>query len=240
MVNLTYDLHIHSCLSPCGDNDSTPANIAGMAAVKGLDVIALTDHNTCRNCPALIRTAEEYGVIAVPGMELTTEEEVHAVCLFPDLPSALEFDAYVYDKLIKVKNKEAVFGEQLIYDEDDRVCGTEPYLLINACRISFDEVYDLAASFGGVMFPAHLEKNTTSLLSNLGFIPPDSKFRTAEVNHLGQLHALKKAHPYLEDCMILCDSDAHYLEQIHEPELTIAVKERSAKGVVEAIRQGHI
>ena len=238
MHNLTYDLHIHSCLSPCGDNDCTPANIAGMAAVKGLDVIAVTDHNTCRNCPAVLKACEEYGVLAVPGMELTTEEEVHAVCLFPDLASALDFDAYVYDKLIKIKNKESIFGEQLLYDEDDTIIGTEPYLLINACSIPFDDVYSLAESYGGVMFPAHLDKTTTSLISNMGFIPEYSEFRTAEVKNLGLLHSLKAAHPYLNKCMIISNSDAHYLEHINEPDLTISVKERSAKGVVEAIRAG--
>ena len=101
MMNLAYDLHIHSCLSPCGDGDMTPANIAGMAALKGLDIVALTDHNTCRNCPAFMAAAAEYGLLAVPGMEINTSEEVHAVCLFPALEKALDFDTYVYDRLIK-------------------------------------------------------------------------------------------------------------------------------------------
>ena len=72
---LSYDLHIHSCLSSCGDDDMTPGNIVGMAAIKGLDVIAVTDHNSCRNCPAVLKLAEQYGVLAIPGMELTTAEE---------------------------------------------------------------------------------------------------------------------------------------------------------------------
>lgn len=135
MMNLTYDLHIHSCLSPCGDDDMTPANIAGMAALKGLDVVALTDHNSCRNCPAFLAAAEEYGVLAVPGMEINTSEEVHAVCLFPTLEAALEFDRYVYDRLIKFPNKEEIFGKQELYDLADQVCGTEPNLLINATEI---------------------------------------------------------------------------------------------------------
>ena len=91
---LSYDLHIHSCLSPCGDDDMTPGNIVGMAAIKGLDVIAVTDHNSCRNCPAVLKLAEQYGVLAIPGMELTTSEEVHAVCLFSELSAALEFDRF--------------------------------------------------------------------------------------------------------------------------------------------------
>ena len=83
MIPLFYDLHIHSCLSPCGDDDMTPANLVGMAAVKGLDVIALTDHNSCRNCPAALYHGKNYGVTVIPGMELTTAEEVHVICLFP-------------------------------------------------------------------------------------------------------------------------------------------------------------
>ena len=94
-VELSYDLHIHSCLSPCGDDDMTPGNIVGMSAIKGLDVIAVTDHNSCRNCPAVLKLAEQYGVLAIPGMELTTAEEVHAVCLFSELSAAMEFDRFV-------------------------------------------------------------------------------------------------------------------------------------------------
>ncbi|MDD5934941.1 MAG: PHP domain-containing protein, partial [Clostridiales bacterium] len=82
MKTLNYDLHLHSCLSPCGDNDMTPANIVGMAKLKGLDVIAVTDHNSCRNCAPTMQLGEEKGVLVLPGMELTTQEEVHVVCLF--------------------------------------------------------------------------------------------------------------------------------------------------------------
>ena len=114
MLSLTYDLHLHSCLSPCGDEEMTPANIAGMAAVLGLDVIALTDHNSSKNCPALMAAAREYGVLAIPGMELTTAEEIHAVCLFARLEAALDFDQYVYQRLVPFPNKEEIFGRQLI------------------------------------------------------------------------------------------------------------------------------
>jgi len=216
----------------------TPANIAGMAAVKGLDVIALTDHNSCRNCASCMKVAENYGVLCIPGMEMTTAEEVHAVCLFRSLEAALAFDEYVYSKLQKVPNKEKIFGEQLLYDEEDTILGHEPNLLINATDIMFDEVWDLAKSYDGVMFPAHLDKTTTSLLSNLGFIPPGSKFRTAEIRNLGKFHELKKAHPYLENCLIISDSDAHYLEDIHEPELTIDVKDLTIDSVIDLLENG--
>ena len=236
-MNLFYDLHIHSCLSPCGDEDMTPANIAGMAAVKGLDLIALTDHNSCRNCPALLAAAEEYGILAVPGMEVTTAEEVHGVCLFKTLEAAMDFDACIYEKLMKFPNREEIFGRQEIYDCNDRICGTEPNLLINAVEISFQQLWDLALSFDGVMFPAHIDKKANSLIANLGLIPPDSQFVTAEVKDLGRLHGLKREHPYLEKCRIISNSDAHYLEHINEPRLTLDVPERSRQAVVEILRK---
>ena len=215
----------------------TPANIAGMAAVKGLDIIALTDHNSCRNCGPCMRAAEEYGVLCIPGMEMTTAEEVHAVCLFRTLEAALAFDEYVYGRLLKVPNKEKIFGEQLLYDENDNIIGHEPNLLINATDISFDEVWGLAKSCGGVMFPSHLDKTTTSLISNLGFIPPDSEFVTAEVKDLSKLHGLKKDHPYLDSCRIISNSDAHYLEDIREPSLTLELPEISADAVVDLLAE---
>ena len=235
MINLSYDLHIHSCLSPCGDDDMTPANIAGMAAVMGLDVIALTDHNSCRNCGAAMAAAAEYGVLLIPGMELTTMEEVHAVCLFRTLEAALDFDSYVYDHLMKVPNREKVFGHQFLYDAEDHIIGTEPNLLINATDIEFDAVWDLAKSYDGVMFPAHLDKSTTSLISNLGFIPPDSKFVTAEIKDMKNLHRLRAEHPYLEQCRIISDSDAHYLDNMKEPDLTLAVEEKSINCIIDLL-----
>ena len=223
MAALYYDLHIHSCLSPCGSEDMTPYNIAGMAALKGLDVIAVTDHNSCKNCPAVLAAAGEYGILALPGMELTTSEEVHAVCLFETLDAAMAFDEYVHERLLPIKNKAA---------------GTEELLLISATSISFEGLWELVDSFGGVMFPAHVEKDSNSLLSNLGFVPDDSRFKTAELHDLRKLHGILPGNPYLKKCRIISNSDAHYLEDIREPELTIEVRERSAAGVMAALKEG--
>lgn len=216
----------------------TPANIVGMAMLKGLDVIAVTDHNSCKNCPAVLAAAEEYGILAVPGMEINTSEEVHAVCLFPDLESAMKFDEYVYERLVPFPNNEAIFGKQQIYDANDQVVGTVPNLLINATTISFDQLWPLVRSYGGVMFPAHVDKSANSLIANLGFVPPDSQFTTAEVKDLKKLHGLQKENPYLQGCRIISDSDAHYLEHINEPQLTLRVEEKSAAGVVRALLAG--
>lgn len=131
-----YDLHIHSCLSPCGDNDMTPNNIAGMAALKGLNLLALTDHNTAKNCPAFFEACRRQGIVPIAGMELTTAEDIHIVCLFETLEAALAFDAFVDGKRVKIKNRTDIFGEQIICNGNDEPLGQEAYLLSTppSCR----------------------------------------------------------------------------------------------------------
>lgn len=238
MTPFYYDLHLHSCLSPCGDDDMTPANIVGMAALKGLDVIALTDHNSCRNCPAAMQHGEAYGITVIPGMELTTAEEVHVVCLFPTLSDALAFDGYVSERILPVRNREDIFGKQQIMNEQDEVTGTVERLLISATDISFDQVFDLAASYHGTAYPAHIDKSTTSLLSNLGFVPPDSSFCCAEVHDLKNLHRIQKEHPYFLQCTIVSSSDAHYLHDINEPQYRIYPKDSSISSILAYLSMG--
>ena len=147
MFPIFYDLHIHSCLSPCGDNDMTVNNIVNMALLKGLKLIALTDHNSSKNCPAFMKAAEAAGIRALPGMEINTSEEIHAVCLFPKLENAMAFDEYVYSTLPSIKNRPEIFGDQLLCDEEDNTIGQVEKLLINASGISFSELGMLMKTF---------------------------------------------------------------------------------------------
>lgn len=239
MIPLYYDFHIHSCLSPCGDDDMTPSNIVGMAFVKGLQAIAITDHNCCKNCAAAMALGEDCHITVIPGMELTTCEEVHVICLFSALSDALAFDSYVYTHLLPIKNKESIFGKQQIMDANDQVTGTVDKLLISATDISFDEVVSLVSLYHGIAYPAHLDKTTTSLISNLGFIPPDSSFCCAELRDLNNLHTLKKANPYLESCHIISSSDAHYLADINEPHYQVFAASASAEDIITALCKKH-
>lgn len=215
-----------------------PSNIVGMAALKELDVIAVTDHNTCKNCPAVMELAEAYGVLAVPGMELTTEEEVHVLCLFPALENAMEWSGFVHGKLPGIKNEPDIFGKQQIVDSDDNIIGEEELLLIPATEISFDEVSGLVDKYGGIAIPAHIDKSSYSLISNLGFIPPESVFRCAEVKHTGLLDELMEKHPYLKTCNIISDSDAHYLENINEPIHFLEAEGKTAAAILKALSDG--
>ena len=235
MIPLHYDLHIHSCLSPCGDNESTPGNIVGMAVVKGLDVIALTDHNTCKNCAAAMTIGKEYGITVIPGMELTTSEEVHVLCLFHTLEDAMGFDAFVEPRILQIPNDPKVFGDQFICDENDEVKGTFSNLLISATDISFDRVDDVIKPFNGVMVPAHVDANSFSLTSNLGFVPPDTNFKCFELQKMENLHKLQDANPYLRDCNVIKDSDAHYIEHISEAVNTIYAESNSIDDVLAAL-----
>ena len=135
MTRYLTDLHIHSCLSPCGDDDMTPGNIAGMAVLNGLQIVALTDHNTAKNCPAFFQAAKGYGLMPIAGLELTTSEDIHAVCLFRTLADALDFDRFVEERRFPIKNKPAIFGRQLLIGDDDEIVGEEEILLINAVNI---------------------------------------------------------------------------------------------------------
>lgn len=236
MYDLTYDLHIHSCLSPCGDEDMTPGNIAGMAAIKELDVIAVTDHNSCKNCASVMAIADNYDVLVLPGMELTTMEEVHVVCLFSDLKDAMAFDAYVDSQLMPFPNNEKIFGRQIIRDIHDEVCGSVSNLLINATNISFDDVFGLMKDYNGIMIPAHIDKNSNSLISNLGFVPPDSRFTCVELKNTENFDALALKNPYLTQCKVITNSDAHYLEDINEPVNRLTCKRCTAKDVFETLK----
>ncbi len=235
MIPLHYDLHLHSCLSPCGDNESTPGNIVGMAFIKQLDVIALTDHNTCKNCKAAMAIGEQYGVTVIPGMELTTAEEVHVVCLFHNLEDAMAFDAYVEKRILPIPNNPKAFGDQFICDENDEVVGTFPTLLISATDISFDKVDDVLKEFNGVMIPAHIDKNSFSLTSNLGFVPPGSTFKCFELADMSNLHILQNENPYLKTCNVITDSDAHYIEKINEAVNTLYAKSNTIDDILDAL-----
>ena len=132
MTKYFYDLHIHSCLSPCADDDMTPNNIAGMAALKGLNIVALTDHNSCKNCPAFFEACRRQGLIPIAGMELSTAEDIHVVCLFSELDDAMSFDKEIEGHLANIENRSDIFGNQLILDGEDEVLGEEKRLLISA------------------------------------------------------------------------------------------------------------
>ncbi|MBQ7128517.1 MAG: PHP domain-containing protein [Clostridia bacterium] len=209
-----YDLHVHSCLSPCGDNDMTVNNIAGMGKIAGLQIMALTDHNSVKNLPSFFVACENYGITPIGGMELTTAEDIHMICLFPSLENAMRFGEEVEKRRIKIKNKPEIFGEQLILDEQDNIIGNEEYLLINATSLSLEEGYELSRSFGGIAYPAHIDRDANGIIAVLGDFPESPKFTCAELHNIKNEEEYKKKFPILCNKKIICCSDAHYLDKI--------------------------
>lgn len=217
MSRYCYDLHIHSCLSPCADDDMTPANIAGMAALKGLTLLALTDHNTCRNCPAFFEACKAFGIVPVPGMELTTAEDIHLVVLFPTLEQAMAFDAEIHPRIMPVKNRPDIFGNQHVVDVDDNVLATEEILLIGATDLDVSSAISLVDSFGGVAYPAHIDRPSNGMIAILGCVPADYGFACVEFKESAAAEQIL-AEQGLGDCVTLCSSDAHHLWDINEAE----------------------
>lgn len=235
-MKLFFDLHLHSCLSPCGDEDMTPANIAGMCALAGLDVVAVTDHNSSRNCAAFDRAAQRYGLLAVPGMELCTREEVHVVCLFPGLEEAAAFSDFVGSKLPRLVNKPEIFGPQILMDSEDTVLGEETLLLAGAADIGLYEVPELMEEYGGLAFPAHIDRPSNSLLSQLGLWTSDLDFSLAEVSRYCPPELFDR--PDLLGIRHVSASDAHDLTQIMDPHQHMDIPQRTARCVLNWLKDG--
>lgn len=232
------DLHLHSCLSPCGSLESSPAAIAKTAQERGLHLIALTDHNSALNCPAFAENCRRLGITALFGMEVTCAEEAHCLCLFPTADSALEFGALIYEKLIPVPNNPDQWGDQIIVNADEEIEGEVESLLVNATAIGLEELGELTHAYGGLFIPAHVDRSAFSLMSQLGFVPPgnyDALEIARPATNLRSVRlkprVLAPQSPEWLECQLppeadfnqggeillpslICDSDAHYLDDI--------------------------
>lgn len=233
-MTVYYDLHIHSCLSPCGADDMTPYNLVNMAALAGLQVIAVADHNTTRNCPAAVEAGRAAGVLVVPAMELTCKEDVHVLCLFPDLDAAEACRQAVYAKLPQRRNRPKAFGHQYVMDAQDNILEEEPQLLSFAADIGIYQAAAFIDGFGGFAIPAHIDRSSFSLLSAMGLVDPAMGFTVYETTAGCDVEALRQTYQIHGAC--IQNSDAHDLFAIPDASRTLQVERMSAKGVLEALR----
>jgi hypothetical protein len=218
------DLHVHSCLSPCAEAEMTPGNIVAMAKLKGLQLIALTDHQSCANCGAAIAMAEAIGgPLVLPGLEVESAEEIHLLCYLPSLAQAERFGQEIRQALPERANRPEVFGEQILCDEHDRIVGREARLLLQPCRLDSLAVADLARRHGGVCLPAHIDRDAYSMVTTLGTIPPEFPGRWVELTRQADQAALWRRLPELARFRVLRGSDAHRLADLAEPGWPLAV-----------------
>ncbi len=208
------DLHVHTALSPCAEAEMTPGNIIGLCLEYGIEVIAVTDHNTAGNVRAVSGFAEGTGVAVWPGMEVQTREEVHVIVLAASVEAIEEWQAFIYRHLPDRPNRPDVFGEQELFDKEGRVTGVLERLLLTSVDLTVDEVRLAAGRRGLVCYPAHVDRPAYSYLSNLGFLPPAEDFGLLEVSSRMSLEEVKVRFPSLEGRSLVVSSDAHRLMEL--------------------------
>ncbi len=206
----------------------TPNNIVNMAIIKGLDVIAITDHNSVGNCAAVMAAAGD-NLLVIPAMELETSEEVHMTCYFPTLDSARAMEEEIIKRTPPIKNRTEIFGYQLYMNELDEVIGEEERLLVSATALDIYEAAELAKRLGGIAVPAHIDRSSYSVVSNLGFMPPDLDVSAVEIT----AKSLEKLSGEYQSYRIITNSDAHYLENISERENFFELDCKNAQEVVD-------
>ncbi len=224
------DLHNHSCLSPCGSDDLTPALLAVEAMEQGIGILALTDHNSARNLPAFKEACELCSIMALFGIEVTTVEDVHVLTLFEKIEDAMQFGSFIEYLLPPIKNNPRLFGNQLVVNVEGEVLETVEKLLISTSGISFSDVIEEAISRDALVIPAHIDKGANSVLTNLGFLPD---------LHYSALEALRipvKAETYNKT--ILTSSDAHRLEEVGQRSCYLEMDEISFEALKASLRLG--
>ncbi len=235
MKRFYYDFHIHTALSPCGDDDNTPNNVVNMAMLNGLDVIAIADHNSCKNARAAMAVGEQVGVLVLPAMELTTSEEIHVLCLFSDVENAERFSEYVAEHSMPIENKVESFGNQFIMNEEDEILGQEKRLLIMASDIGIYDVKELVDSFGGIAIPAHVDREMGGAVMILGGLDDAMGFSTVEISGKAPEDFVEKH--ALSHYRTISDSDAHQLWKIAERKNFLELEELTRENIIRLLKQ---
>lgn len=213
MLKLKADLHLHSVLSPCGDLLMTPGEIVKKAKKEGIEVIALTDHNSAENVEVFKEYCEKHNLHFIPAVETETKEEIHILCYFPNIKSLLEWQKIIYKQLPDQENDEDFFGPQIKCDSNDEYQAKVKQLLAGAVNLSLEDCFDRVSELGGIVVPSHLDRKH-SIISQLGFIPPELNLTTAEISKNTDPETVLKKFPYLKDLQFMQNSDSHYLKEI--------------------------
>lgn len=240
------DLHTHSCLSPCADLEMTPRNIVAKALEMKIAAIALTDHNSAENVPALRKAARDTGLHVIAGMEITSAEEAHVVALFPDDRSVFDMQELVYARLQPGRNDPALYGDQIVANEFDEVEGVNERILLGSSTLEIEELVDAIHERGGLAIAAHIDREAYSLVGQIGFIPPDLPLDAVEISGRMSLAAARKKYPEYRDRSFISSSDAHAIEDVGtspilmrmaDPcdwaELRLALGNREGRGLIE-------
>lgn len=207
---MKFDLHIHSCLSPCANLEMSPSEIVARAKAAGMDGIALTDHQSSRNCPAIAECARRAGLKCLFGMEVQTAEEVHTLALFDTVEQALKLTDWVYAAMPKRVNDPETFGDQPVVTWDDEIVELEWRILALGCRRTIPETDEEVHALGGLYIAAHIDRPNFSVISGLGAIP-EGCFDAVELSRTADEAAWL---PQAEGYAVTRASDAHNLDDV--------------------------
>lgn len=208
------DFHIHSTLSPCGSLEMSPSAIVREARKRGLDIIAVSDHNSMDNCFYAASAGEKIGLKVLFGMEAQSREDVHFLCLFEERRNAERFAAAVYDRLPDVENNPDYFGDQVVVDEEENIVRTERKLLLNALDLGAGDLGELVLGHGGVLIPSHIEAAPYGMMAALGLIPRELTAPVFEISYQSESAEVIRTYPELASVPLVYHSDAHSLSEI--------------------------
>lgn len=214
------DLHVHTCLSPCAELDMYPRAVVEKSIVEKLDIIAICDHNASENTQFVLKSANETALTVLPGMEITSSEEVHLLALFDSINDLKKVQNIIYDHLSGT-NREEVFGCQAIVNEADEVEGFNDRLLIGATTLSVHEIVHYIHHFGGLAIASHIDRESFSIISQLGFIDPKVPFDALEITHQTGIRNARVKYPELSQHPLIVSSDAHFLKEIGQGKTTM-------------------
>jgi len=227
------DLHVHTCLSPCGSNEMLPTTIVKEAKKRNLDLIGICDHNSVENVEAVKKAGEKEAMAVIGGVEITSREEVHILGLF-DNDEALQDIKRMIEQNLPGENDEKAFGEQLIVDETDRITGSEGKLLIGATELSIQEVVDAIRDLGGLAVASHIDRESFGILGQLGFIPSGLRLDALELSASAVGTRERFYQEY--DMPFVTSSDAHYLDDIGRSCTTFFMKKISVEEIRKALQ----
>ncbi len=234
MKSFKADLHLHTVLSPCGSLEMSPRHIVDKAVEKGLDMIAVTDHNTTRQFPVVQNAAAEHGLRVLGGVEVNTREEVHCLAYFETLRQLEVFDSLLYDRLADIPNEPDRFGHQVLVDEQELIVDQPRKLLISAVDMSIGEVEQEVHQMGGLFVPAHIDRMHNGIIAQLGFIPGDLNCDAMEISIHSNIPQMIDQYPYLNQHAIIRGSDAHHPEDIGHGMTRLEVEELSFEEIRKA------
>ena len=229
------DLHVHTVLSPCSGLEMSPRSLMGKAKTEGIEIIAVTDHNSMANCLVYEKAAQEFDIAFIYGVEVQSAEEIHIVALFDDWKEGLEFNRELFDSLLPIKNDPAYHGNQIVLDEKENIVRTIKKSLINSSIWTLETVMHKVREFNGFAFPAHVDVTPYSLLGQLGFIPPDLNITAVGITAECDEKALLEKYPILHDLVLIRNSDAHSLQDVGSGYTEFYLEETNLKSIVNAI-----